>query len=750
MADQFGGRYGKLAKYVESCAALRDRVRLLLADFEEIDGGLDLHYIVDYSELRAFVLPDNSPPAFRLFHDDRDPDLRAWQDHALARIVFGLGERLTILPTQAIEMDELFEIEAMSALSGLMKHAAHALNELERLIKQPDVGKLLREAETMLDGGHGIPDTLAKNLGRFFSDASPHLVDIVRADPSAERYRLDQLLERLRDLPAYVEDVTYVDESVENRWLGALQRRRTVGRPNNFLDAKTMGIVAGLQNRYHSQGLRLRFITRSNIMHEIFREEYAEGLWESSHGYILVHPKAFSCLLLSDASDSSVSSETIRKSFQTLDTFINIASRMYMVSERRLGARAIGEERIVHQIERMKRAWHQSAALWTSARLLPRAKTMESRAELAIIVSLLRVVRDSADFAGIIRNRLRKLSTSLQWDHGLLGWYLETDDDEKQFRISNEIKVEHYSGKRVVKSKLATMPYTLQFHSSSFNELLQHIENLETIEYSEVCELLAQQVEYFDYEPLLFMAYLLAVVGTWDIAEQYCSIAIGTSDSDRSAELYECYFFRAVCRRKKRHSNRDEHLDSIEDIDRAMFLKSQRGLDLETADPRYCCEKAVLILSLNGLLESESPDLTGNLEVKYSDEVAVDLLYSAFGLVRDDKQLKVHILNNLCYHFLQGQQYELAGQLLDDLRDGLTVLWDRKKWPAAIVDTLLWGQFLIEGQAMPNDTLIQLERDLSRIVSERRDVSDGLTDVGEHIDAIRKEISRRGLPAPDR
>src|SRR5215467_7777143 len=92
-------------RYIEDCKALQRELQHAINDLHfTSDQNHTIRYAVDFSEIYAYVLPDETVQEFHLFVDESESKTDLIQRLALQRLFDELPEKLILLAPYAIEL----------------------------------------------------------------------------------------------------------------------------------------------------------------------------------------------------------------------------------------------------------------------------------------------------------------------------------------------------------------------------------------------------------------------------------------------------------------------------------------------------------------------------------------------------------------------------------------------------------------------------------------------------------------------
>jgi hypothetical protein len=684
---------------VREATAIEREVSALRRDLEFAEKGSIIEFAADFSEVYSFLFPSDTKSLSLLFESERKTEVVAFQADVLHQCFFGPFGPPLLLPSHLLEMEGKLGRLNRQGLSEALKVLDSVRLERDRALGTEE-GKRLQELHQRLQSG-GIPldATELEFCTEFFAEHLPSLVAFSSSGGRSSIERLKQLRHEkgLRFLGPEERPNIEDDDPVLLRWYKALNRSRH-GRDNkedddfhsaNYLDAMA---VATLCRMSQHPGRRVCLITRSQIMHQIMREEENRGLWVETGGGLVRHPRVFSSFFLRDLKRDQAQTLTIQPALQSIDSKLQ-SLRLFLASARtRLdsGVRAAPLEwyEVTGLISELKNEWRAAQALagsvaYTSARLMG---------------DVLQLLFEEDELLAAVDRHVEKEIAHLRRGYEFLGWVIQGGP-----QTGTRGDMEFGTAGAVTRLDSLWMPYWLQFYSIGLQERAKSLQLDMAVSWQQFAQFFRSLLsEPDEYETLLAMAFSLGALGHWQLAESYCRRALEAEGGPEVAR-HEGLFFLAICHRKHAPSIR-RLKTALKLLERADSTRGEVG-EHPVEDPRYLKEKAVIIYYLNDLAvggaeREEIPDLASVEQIlrRALDACAVT-----------DEKLEIQIVNNLCYLYAEHgrpEDQEKTRHLLDRLVMYYSSrLSDRLLWPPSAIDTVAWVKVRLKG---PRATLEEI------------------------------------------
>lgn len=723
--------------YVDAVDAVRQLqrdIRGLISDVEFIENGGTLRYLLDSSEVSAYVLPDEALPVALMA--DESPLARSISYELTTLILFGresttdlLGETLLLAPPYMAEIEGLAHnvIDRVRKNRDLLEKREEIEGEAKEFLKSPEHRQFteLLKRETV--------DAAAIERVRKFlneSDRATLLLQIVRLDNPVERLEDVLTSNRVDRLRSKYPDVD-MDAATADRWYNGMSSREDENRPRDFaerekgrdrrdrdqmarrLDSVAMGFLYGANQRYHKRE-RFRLITRSQAMKDVMYQR--EGnldlelpYWKDIGGPPLRHPRSILAWITAKAGAGKAAGRAgalgrLKRLAASLDVFL-LSDKM------RDETRSADVET---QFNKIRQDWRSSAELAFSIT----EADVRKRDATATIAKLRKVLDLSANREALsthITEWITRFSAGVNKRLMVAGFMMGGSREMKDEAVQALTLREGREGALVLSSSLNWMPYAIEFYGEKMRDYWQTHNGIVPEVFGRFLEeWLLTEVDGTQNEALLAFAYLTASIRNWRAAEKYVD---PSSSNVLDEHKHEFLFLRAVCKRK--HDPTAERLhDGIKLINEAIDDKSHyvKGGD---RDPRFVKEKSTLLLRLYEVgLDASAPDEELSRE-------GIALAEEALEHRDADDYLKVQIYNNLCYHYLSRNDPFDVDELekkLDKLVEHQRALErDQRKWSPNIRDTIAWTTWRLgthSGQEMSISEMQQLVQEYQEIIED--------------------------------
>lgn len=721
-----------LRSYVDDVRQLHRDVRALISDLDFVAHGGKLRYLLDSSEVSAYVLPDEAQPV-ALVADD-SAVARAISYELTTWILFGrresmkdlLGTTLLLAPPYIAEIESLAHTvseRAMKKMKDLRDGRAEIHKEAEEFFASAEY----RQFANLLSRDNVDAEAL-ETITTFLSKRASRLLQLARIDDPTERLGDVLMSNRVAQFRAEYPDVD-MHAPTADRWYNALSepfesdrtsrdfgerdpRERHRDRKDRDrmmarrLDSVAMGFLQGANSRDPDR-LRFRLITRSNAMQEVMTRPNGDAHhWKEIGGSPLRHPRSMMAWIIATAIGGTEGAVgRLRRLVASLEVFLLSADSP--------GGDATRGADIEARFAKIRHEWRSSAELAFS---ITEAE-VTNRSSNEAIEKLRSVFRLSADKTALgvhITEWIYRIASGVSRSFQLLGFIMQGTQETKNEAASALTFREGRDSAVVLSSSLNWMPYSIEFHGDVMRAYWQGHPRIESwTAFSRFLEEWLTNPEAKHDEPLLAIAYLSASLQHWQAAEKYAELAFnGLHPGDRAHEIL---FLRALC--KRRYDPTSKRLrQGLELIEQAIDDKSKR-IDGGYRDPRFLKEQSVLIFQLHRAEGTDAADVMPPVQT------AVDLSYEVLEHSDADEYLKVQVYNNLCYHFLN-QAPDLDVDRLRDLLDQLTVHQtalelDQRKWSPNIRDTIAWARWRIgthNGNELSLSELQQLTQEYREIL----------------------------------
>ncbi|HEX2061834.1 MAG TPA: hypothetical protein VHK90_13930, partial [Thermoanaerobaculia bacterium] len=249
----------EIKAYLRHCRALLHDIDLALRDREDREQGWRFHYAVDFSEIHAFVLPEES-------HEAASQDDVLQEFFILSRL---FGERGILLPEPyAVELSGFFENLATKELSNAATRYIEVLKDVQNVLALPKTERILHRARDV--DASALTTAEVEEIFGFFAEFAPNLVAFARGFDLTPFDRLRNLL-RNRQFAALEEVVPElferVDEARQRAWFIALtERRKNAHAASTYVDALALEHVQAANEVLRERKERVLLVSRSSHM----------------------------------------------------------------------------------------------------------------------------------------------------------------------------------------------------------------------------------------------------------------------------------------------------------------------------------------------------------------------------------------------------------------------------------------------------------------------------------------------------
>ncbi len=737
-----------LRQHVDAVRQLQRDIRALISDIEFIERGGVLRYLLDSSEISAYVLPDEAQPIALV--GDETPLAHAISYELTTLILFGhrdasselLGATLYLAPPYIAEIEGLAHNVSERARKNkelLEKGRQEIDREAEEFARSPEYQQFER-----LLALERVDAADIERVTRFLNDRASRLMHVVRLDNPAERLEDVLTSDRVANLRSRYPDVDMHAATADRWWNGLSVRDRDDGRLRDFAEGQTrrdtarrhdsvaMGFLYGANSR-NPNWERFRLITRSQAMQDVMqpRDGATPDLphWSTVGGSPLRHPRSILAWIVATAiAGKSGALGRLRRLATSLEVF-------------RLSAERPDETRgadIDAQFEKIRLDWRTSGELAFS---ITEADVTKRHAN-ASIEQLRRAVTLSANPDALskhISEWVRRFAAGVSRSLMLLGFMMGGSQEIKRKAIEALTLREGRDGAMMLSSSLNWMPYSIEFHGQTIREYWQIHGGIKAEEFSRFLEewLLAEVEAKQQDEALLAVAYLTASIRNWQAAEKYVDPVSSALREGEREHNHEFLFLRAVCKRK--HNPTPERLrEGLKLIEQAIEDKSKRVAG-GYRDPRFIKEQSVLLFKVD---ESARDDEAA--------QKAVVLANEALEHEDSDDYLKVQIYNNLCYYILN-REGPLDTPHLEEVLDKLvehqrTLEPDKRKWSPNIRDTVAWATWNLgtyDGKQMTISEMQDLAQEYKEIIEAAADDGDDRAQFAQRLSTIENALRER-------
>jgi len=501
-----------------------------------------------------------------------------------------------------------------------------------------------------------------------------------------------------------------------------LQRIRGGGKEGaTFVDALALEYVKRANEELVRRGAdaRVLLVSRSSNIRALLQEEREAGLWPS--GDILRHPRTFAPLAWHARRANENAIPKLRATKASLD-LCRQSAELRLLGQWDTLERGRSDTMLLDMVDGLKeqimRLVEMGGGVNESRVVTAKEPTTEND-----ILKLLAMIRNRDEFLNAVASRMADINAQVDREHELLGVMLHSEDG-----AAGEIDVTGSRTECTVVPRMVRVPYGLRFRTKSFLTWLDELRGTEVTQRDLLTLFMRAAAEAANhYETLLFMSYTLAIVGRYELANNYCVRALESATRHGHADRDEATFFHAFCLRvtARQPARLAEAL--------ALLAPLARRSD---PDPRFLIEQANIklawtlnALQKNGAWTKGAPTF----------EESVTLLNAAAGAARGDDRLLVSVFNNLCYAYTQRFRHsrttenaQLAASALERLVDALNDFEpESDHWPARIKDTIAESALLFPTSKIDVTLVKELIEKLERDLAVENDVE------------LRKELRKR-------
>jgi hypothetical protein len=689
-AANFARQDRVLRQHVHDCEGLHADFEVLIDDLELQQAGIDVQYVVDFSEIYSYVLPDSHPIEFRIFHGDPLETTVAVQHYVLTKLFFDLRVQLVLIPPYALELKAFADHLRQRSPRDMIKQISEVqtASQTVRLHRDlPDIQDMMTRIAA--DDGNVDPKETERVL-KFFERNAASLLRLVDQANENPLRRLYHLLEGsgLKPLAATIPDDLALDEALVENWEARLDFARGQRGASNRLDALAAATVHSANDvlRARGESTVLRLVTRSPQMHRVAREIASNRERGRRAEYFLRHPRAFVALRRTETGDVK---QTLAR-LQVMQIALELVIEAYGPAaerDRSLPIEAERREKIKQLLANLRSNLYGGANLASIAAVSRNeagAATPAGDAR-ARILRVFELVNETKPLLERVEKEIAAMARTVDQSQQLLAIVMRSGPRPVVTTEPGSPVAQRSPG---MNTRLYWMPYQLNFEDA---ELRQWQSEFRRRADMSLTEMLAYfQAGYrrgLDYETAMCLAYLLGAWDDWEGALKYCDISLAEhrlAGEERPAN--EPFFFKAVTLRAVFARNA-AHYDEAEDLlTRAQAVRRAiTGKD----DARYTLEKAALMFYWARALGSTRGG-GDRAQVDLRTREAVDLCKLAGDQAEGDRALRALVFNNLCFHFCE----DAPDLHIDEIRAHLNAMErelasDPEEWPINFVDTAL-------------------------------------------------------------
>lgn len=546
--------------------------------------GSSIHYVVDFSELFAYLLPQEASKEFFLFYTGVDEEDASLERLVLHHFLYSLPENIedkrsvpfgaslnaysdthfmmirnkVLLPPYAREFHNFIKSVKNNAFSDIVQFATKKLNARKEVLQDKDFAEILR----ILDEPSGDLSTRKRTVVTDFLVRNAKWLSIYYAPPSTSPLSLAETLLRrnvLQDIvdihPALNGFAFTPNSPLELQCFHKLKEVRGPGAKSaSFNDAQAIAMTIQI-NKFlslHEIPIQLRFMTRSNFMHALYdsslmlskkdrRIQLPDEL-RNEMGNIIRHPRIFNILHRIRELDLESKIKDLKGRLNQVNAFIAHAETSTKehkdsLSELQDKLNAISEE------------WINGQALIASAEDLIGANTIHSwTGAPKEIKRLLAALQDHDQLNSDILDRVNQTDIDFGRQYTLLGSYVST----KTRTDAPAIDILNSGGKKIIRTEFVTMPYEIVLYTDIAQRFYDDYKSKGYLQDKEKLSVLSDIISQAFYQPhhelLLLIAYISGSFNQWDTVETYCDWALSTQEE--TPAYHEIYLFYAICLRR--------------------------------------------------------------------------------------------------------------------------------------------------------------------------------------------------------
>lgn len=686
-----------MKEYVTHCRMLLRDVEHVISDAKLLRNDWKLRYAVDFSEIYAYVLPDDTHEMSSI-DDGWFTPLRQFM--VLSRF-FGEQE-IVLTPGYALELRTFYLRLADRTLTANLKLYTRAVRELEVLRQRPEFDRVQALAKEHREHRRALTAEEISQTIEFFRD-SPVLVAHARGVRLEPLLRLHDLLTKrnpFTDLERFAPEAhALVDETVQKTVFKELVDRRKGPISSSFIDAQAVETVRAANLVLQPLKERLLLVSRSthmnNIVERLSRESEAWGGVEA----FIRHPRTFSDPYHPAGKPSDDFMERLNQRRELLQLFLNAADSATdgessaEQAEDKPAARQEDLQNLATSIENSFRGGE------TLALALEDSGEIDAADQSTLARELLSFLRDDTELEQQARARVQEIWNEALRGLGVLGIKMQTTE------------------------ALGSVLYPITLEDPELTELVKgyasywKISIADALEFAEKASRPAISTSDF----FLATAISLGAIGRWPLAEEYAGHAVAHR-AKKGKETAEARFFRALCVRKTVRAADPKLRDSIAEL--------KKSIDEAGRDLRYLNE-----LGIHEAMLAKTPEERAS---------AIRLWEEVLASPKVTPKLKIQTLNNLA--FIHTDERPIANRAaaedyLSRLERELTKqMRSRATWPPYVIDTLIYGRFQLRS---PTIDLVELKRAVEELdpIQLRTDLTrTEFKDIQRHVQEMQKTL----------
>lgn len=739
-----------LESYKDTCDLLKEDIDMAIQDHKFVKEGGTLRYAVDFSEIYSYVLPADSYKNFILFPDafndiDEVADAIALQQLVLQYIFFDLSPRpkkLILLSPYVLEFRTFVQSLQQKLLVDSVDRTLQVFNDLEGMLEDKLDSRIDAicqniELNKTYIASNEEQDILAKFVQRY-----GYIETFLEGTGGMNHpyYRVKQLNPDIAfvQLKEIVSISPSAKTDIYDRWIAGLyDMRRKYGKFSSAeLDATAINLIYQT-NLNLDQQTRLLFVTRSGAMHELYKREVEDRLWEDTGNYPLVrHPRMFS---IARVVAQKSNPDDLQDLLDLKDT-INLFLETYKARNTK---EPTNDQKLIELIDKIKQDWKNIQKI--AFTLFSRSVTDDSDTKSKIVrqaKAILKYARSDQVVKNKIVNILDGLFYDIEFVHDVLGLQLQLPENLQDSKRAGQFSIQY--------SFLLT-PQRVIFYTAAGRNIFDELSQKSKINTEDIIATFKKMFEptqyleknQVEYERNLAMANLLGtLIRHWSVASDYCSRAI-TVGQKGGVSVHEAYYYQAICKREEgiaanrgKETPEDWLSGVLNLLDQAISIVKSLKTDGHITS-RYWTEKGISIILFHKNLETK--------ENKYKVPNGMD----GVKLVREwaeklydgDLPLKLFALRILLDYLYTNKRLRDLVFYKDKFRSLEKQLQqfesDRSKWTPYIADLMLWGKWVLFPEEYSSSTALgDLIKQLKKITQEAGITWEIKNDIFHHIKAV--------------
>jgi len=707
----------ELQNYIRYGERLSQDLQIALDDLEFRRTGGEVYLALDFSEVHAFLMPSRKLDESWLWPGLDDERMKVVEHSALSKVLTESPKPLLLAP-YLLEFQNFLSRQRSEERDRQFRELSKALDTLDSLTDVSEADRLRKLATAAEQEQRALTPEELSDAVAFFEQHAANLVALVRGELLGPIERTQAFLEKkpFGSLSAVAGvQLTGQEPAVVARFDRLRQIRGGENDGASYVDALALEYVKRTNEDLIRRRAprRILFVSRSNNVRKLVESEMARGLWPSIAGGFIRHPRVFAPLAWQERSSPSATIDILTSTKASLDLCLTSAKLKSAWSLDSRGDAALQE--LIDRVKDQVISLVQMAGGLNESRIaVPATKPGDSE-----ILRLLSMLRNRAEVFNAVSARMSAISAKLNRDHELLGVMVQTaDDPERDVAFVTPARDE-----RMVLPKMGRLAYGIRLSDAMLAQLEQ-LHDKPHVTHDDLLELftIATRDATDHYETLLFMAYVLALVGLFSLAADYCETALLSASSNKRTDMNEALFLHAVCRRYAA-----SNVEHFQDAARTLQALREQAPD----DLRYVVEEAALRLTHWRRAQEDKkrwkqqvPDLASCIDML----VHTEQLVAAAG----EKRLLAFVRNNVCYAHVQAfratptpESKRRANEALQRLFDILyEVQPDKNDWPVRMKDTILETSILLNEENYDTELCRQLIESLERDLPLETNLSD--------------------------